>query len=129
MLTRQCTVRRCTWLRHHGRLPDRSICGKPLSVSVSVSVLIMASALSLNGASIVNHPPLKHPMVEDEVVVGTFHFGGTCVGLAHNYAGQRLDERSALHSCFWTVEDNSKGSDGQHAVAFLKPGSASLLRC
>ena len=88
----------------------------------------MASAPSLNGPSTVYHPPLQHPLAGDEVVVGTFHFGGTCVGLAHDYAGKRLDGGSVVHSCTWTLEDNVKGPDGQHAVAFLKPGSASLER-
>ena len=73
-------------------------------------------------------PPQEHVLADDEVVVGTFHFWGTCVGLQHNHAGQRLQDSDVVHTCSWGLEENSKGPDGRHAMAFYKPGSASLLR-
>ena len=88
----------------------------------------MVSVPSRNDSLIVYHPPLQHPVGPDEVVAGTFHFGGTCVGLQHDFAGQRLQEGSILHDCSWGLEENEKGPDGQHGVAFRKPGSASLGR-
>ena len=80
------------------------------------------------GSSKVYSPSLLDSLADDEVVVGTFHFGGTCVGLAHNYAGQRLGVDSVLERCRLAIEKNDKGPDGEHAVSFLKPGSASVER-
>ena len=64
--------------------------------------------------------PAQPELSDGEVNLGVFHFGGTCVGLAHNYAGQRLDGSSIiLRGCSWVIEENAKGPDGRHAVAFL----------
>ena len=62
--------------------------------------------------------PIFHPQLSTAVVVGTFHFGRTCAGLTHNYAGQRLDEGSVVERCSWGLEVNEKEPDGKHTVAF-----------
>ena len=63
-------------------------------------------------------PSLLDSLADNEVVVGTFHFGGTCVGLAHNHAEQRLGVVSVVQRCTLAVEKNDKGPDGQQAIRF-----------
>ena len=70
--------------------------------------------------------PTQPELSDAEVNLGVFHLGGTCVGLAHNYASQRLDSSSVMRGCLWVIEENAKGPDGRHAVAFLKAGAADL---
>ena len=41
-------------------------------------------------------PVLEQELENNEVFVFTFHSGGMCVGLRHNYAGQRLSEGAVV---------------------------------
>lgn len=77
----------------------------------------MASPLAraLNGL-LMYDPPVAHQPAEDKVVVATIHFGETVFGLTHNYAVQRLRPGCVTHSCYWVLEANDKGPDGQHTI-------------
>ena len=95
--------------------------GLPLATSQDDN---MAQDLSKNDFS----KPAQPELSDGEVYLGVFHFGGTCFGLVHNYAGERLDGLSVMRGCSWVIEENAKGPDGRHAVAFLKAGAADLER-
>ena len=65
---------------------DREVC----------AAIVRKISRKMCSSSRVFSPVLEQELENDEVLVGAFHFGGTCVGLRHNYAGQRLSEGAVV---------------------------------
>ena len=92
--------------------------------SIEKSAIVRKMSRKRCSSSRVFSSVLEQELENDEVLVGAFHFGGTCVGLRHNYAG----EAAVVERCEIALEKNQFGRDEKHALAFLKPGTASYER-
>ena len=95
--------------------------------SIEKSAIVHKMSRKMSSSSRAFSPVLEQELENDEVLVGTFHFGGTCVCLRHNYAGQRLSEGAVVERCE-IAQENQFGRDEKHALACLKPGTASHER-
>ena len=95
-----------------GRRISDAVTGLQARRSIEKSAIVRKMSRKRCSSSRVFSPVLELELENDEVLVGTFHFGGTCVSLHHNYAGQRLSGEAVVERCEIALEKNHFGTDG-----------------
>ena len=79
-----------------GRRIPEAVTGLQAQRSIVKSAIVRKMSRKMCSSARVFSPVLEQELENDEVHVGAFHFGGTCIGLRHNYSGQRLSEGAVV---------------------------------